>query len=74
MLFEIGLPIANISRKWMCGWTWLSARTRRRPARTRGRPDTGVCGLVDGLEADIVWGYETPIPEIPKIAGRLLLR
>jgi uncharacterized protein (DUF427 family) len=71
MLFETGLPTRYYLPKLDVRLDLLQKSDTHTGCPYKGTADYWSV-LADGIEVmDVVWCYETPIPEIPKIAGRL---
>ncbi len=71
MLFETGLPTRYYLPKTDVRLDLLERTESHTGCPYKGTADYWSVRTGSGLAEDVVWGYETPIPEIPKIAGRL---
>lgn len=71
MLFETGLPTRYYLPKMDVQLELLTRTKTQTACPYKGTAGYWSVQTADGVVEDIVWGYETPIPEIPKIAGRL---
>ena len=71
VLFETGLPTRYYLPKTDVRLDLLERTDTHTSCPYKGDADYWSVRTDDGLVEDIVWGYETPVPEIPKIAGRL---
>ncbi len=70
-LFETGLPTRYYLPKTDVRLDLLERTELHTSCPYKGTADYWSVWTEDGVAEDIVWGYETPIPEAPKIAGRL---
>ncbi len=71
MLFETSLPTRYYLPKADVRLDLLEKTESHTSCPYKGTADYWSVRTDDGLVEDVVWGYETPIPEIPKIAGKL---
>lgn len=70
-LFETGLPTRYYLPKTDVRLDLLKRTESHTACPYKGTADYWSVRTESGTAEDVVWGYETPIPEIPKIAGRL---
>jgi uncharacterized protein (DUF427 family) len=71
MLFETGLPTRYYLPKMDVRLELLERSDAHTGCPYKGSADYFSVRTAKRLVEDIAWCYETPIPEIPKIAGRL---
>ena len=71
MLLETGLPVRYYLPKMDVRLDLLERNITHTSCPYKGTADYWNVRTEKGLAKAIVWGYERPIPEIPKIAGRL---
>lgn len=71
MLFETGLPTRYYLPKMDVRRELLERSDVHSACPYKGTADYFCVRLDERLAENIVWCYETPIPEMPKIAGRL---
>lgn len=71
ILFETGLPTRYYLPKTDVRLDLLERTESQTACPYKGRADYWSVRTEQGVAEDIVWGYETLIPETPKIAGRL---
>ena len=71
MLLETGLPTRFYLPKMDIRLDLLERSDAHTACPYKGTADYWDVSTEKGLAKAIVWGYERPIPEIPKIAGRL---
>ncbi len=71
MLLETGLPARYYLPKMDVRLDLLERNITHTSCPYKGTADYWNVRTEKGLAKAIVWGYERPIPEIPKIAGRL---
>lgn len=71
MLFETGLPTRYYLPKMDVRLELLERSDSRTACPYKGTAEYFNVRTEKGLVEDIAWCYETPIPEAPKIAGRL---
>lgn len=71
VLLETGLPTRYYLPKMDVRLDLLERNITHTACPYKGTADYWNVRTENGLEKAVVWGYERPIPEIPKIAGRL---
>ncbi len=71
MLFETGLPTRYYLPKADVRLDLLERTDLHTACPYKGTADYWSVRTEQGVAENIVWGYETPIPETPKIAGLL---
>lgn len=71
VLFETGLPTRYYLPKTDVRLDLLERTELHTACPYKGTADYWSVRTEHGIAKNVIWGYETPIPEIPKIAGRL---